>query len=159
MQKKPDIKTRKKLRITMCVFYLLQIVVCTMPFIQDVKFNEDGIVTVASPFNMFILLFSVTSELNEFVVRFSVVCIALILIPIAGFFFCALDKERNLKNIASLICCIAGVVLILGFIPAQYISIGAVIALLLYVILMLLTSFSMVMRLSKDPVDEGKNKK
>ncbi len=37
MVKKLDIKTRKKLRITMCVLYLMELVICTMPFIQDTK--------------------------------------------------------------------------------------------------------------------------
>ena len=69
MVKKPDIKTRKKLRITMCVLYLMELVICTMPFIQDTKVNADGLVTVASPFNMFMMLFggnSFSSSLSDF---------------------------------------------------------------------------------------------
>lgn len=150
MQKRPDIGTRKKLRLAMCVLYLVQIVVCTMPFIQDIKFNEDGLVTLASPFNMFLILFGVTSPLNSFIIQFSIVCIALIIIPVIAFFFCSFDKERNIKNIVSLISCVAGVALILIFVPAKYMSIGAVIAILLYVLIMFLTSVAMVMRLSKD---------
>ncbi len=150
MLKRPDIKTRKKLRITMCIFYLLQILLCTMPFFQDTKFNEDGLVAMASPFKMFMILFGVTTTLSETVITISIISIALIVIPIIGFFFCALDKERNLKNIVSVLCCFSAVFLILAFIPMGNISIGAILAVLFYIILMFLTSFAMVMRLSKD---------
>ena len=85
MVKKPDIKTRKKLRITMCVLYLMELVICTMPFIQDTKVNADGLVTVASPFNMFMMLFGVTSNVDGSFAAFSVVCVVLILIPIINF--------------------------------------------------------------------------
>ncbi len=159
MIKRPDIKTRKKLRITMCVLYLFEVLFCTMPFIQDVKFNEDGLVTMASPFNMFLILFGVTSELDPTVIAFSIVCIALIVLPTIAFFFCALDKERNLKNIVSVICCLTCVILILGFIPAKHLSIGAVFAVLLYIIIMFITSVAMVMRLSKDEPDDNEKKK
>ena len=161
MVKKPDIKARKKLRITMCVLYLLQIVICTLPYFQDIKFNEDGLVTLASPFNMFIILFNVTSPLDSSVVAISVICVALILIPIIGFFFCAFDKQRNLKNIVSVICCFAGVFLIamlLGNENVKFMSIGAVLAILLYIIIMFITSIAMVMRLSKDEEEPAAEK-
>ncbi len=148
MVKKPDIKTRKKLRITMCVLYLMELVICTMPFIQDTKVNADGLVTVASPFNMFMMLFGVTFA------AFSVVCVVLILIPIINFLFCALDKERNLKNIVSVISCFTAVFLILSFIPRQNISIGSIVAIMVYVLIMFITSIAMVMRLSKDVEDK-----
>ena len=87
MVKRPDIKVRKRLRITMCILYLAQIVVCTFPYFQDVRFNEDGLVTMKSPFNMVILLFSVTSDMKGSVVSLAIICMILILIPIIGFFF------------------------------------------------------------------------
>ena len=150
MTKKPDIKTRKKLRIAMCVFYLFEILFCTMPFIQNIKPN--GEIVSASPFFMFTMLFGVTSELDGSVITMCILCILMILIPVIGFFFCALDKERNLKNIVSLLCCLSGVFVIL-MIPHPYISLGAVAAIIFYVIIMLLTSIAMVMRLSKDDGD------
>ena len=162
MVKKPDIKTRKKLRITMCVLYLLEIVICTMPFFQDVKFNEDGIVTMASPFNMLMILFGVTSPLDASIISICVICMALIVVPMVGFLFCALDKQRNLKNIVSVLCCLTGVLLIaimLGNERVRYMSIGAVLAILVYILIMFLTSIAMVMRLSKDEEDVKEPKK
>ena len=159
MVKRPDIKVRKRLRITMCILYLAQIVVCTFPYFQDVRFNEDGLITMKSPFNMVILLFSVTSDMKSSVVSLAIMSMILILIPIIGFFFCALDKERNLKNIVSVICCFGGVFLIAGLLGnenVKYMSIGAVIAILLYIIIMFVTSIAMVMRLSKDSEEDIK---
>lgn len=147
MRKRPDIKTRKKLRIAMCIFYLLQIVICTMPFIHN--FGPDGSITSASPIFMFTMLFGAISGFDSTAITVCILCTVMILIPIIGFFFCAIDKERNLKNIVSMICCLAGVFIIL-IIPRQYISLGAIIAIIFYIIIMLLTSFSMVLRLSKD---------
>ncbi len=159
MIKRPDIKVRKRLRIAMCILYLAQIVVCTFPYFQDVQFNKDGLVAMKSPFNMVILLFSVTSDMKGSVLSLAIISMILILIPIIGFFFCALDKERNLKNIASVICCFAGVFLIAGLLGnenVKYMSIGAVIAILLYIIIMFITSIAMVMRLSKDSEEDIK---
>ncbi len=78
----------------------------------------------------------------------------LILIPIINFLFCALDKERNLKNIVSVISCFTAVFLILSFIPRQNISIGSIVAIMVYVLIMFITSIAMVMRLSKDVEDK-----
>ena len=159
MIKRPDIKVRKRLRLTMCVLYLVQIVVCTFPYFQDVRVNDDGLVAMKSPFNMVILLFSVTSDMKGSVLSLAVISMILILSPIVGFFFCSLDKERNLKNIASVICCFAGVFLIAGLLGnenVKYMSIGAVFAILLYIIIMFVTSIAMVMRLSKDTEEDIK---
>lgn len=161
MVKKPDIKTRKKLRITICVLYLLEIVICTMPFFQDVKFNEDGLVTMASPFNMIMILFGVSSPLDPSVISICIICMALVVVPTIGFLFCAFDKQSNLKNIVSVICCFTGVLLIaimLGNERVRYMSIGAVLAILVYILIMFLTSIAMVMRLSKEDEDSKDDK-
>ena len=86
-----------------------------------------------------------------------ILCLVIILIPVLGFFFCALDKQRNLKNIVSALCCLGAVFAVLS-IPRQFISLGAILAIILYVIIMFLTSVAMVMRLSRD-VDDGDAKK
>ena len=153
MTKKPDIKTRKKLRYAMCVLYLLEIVVCTMPFIH--YFKPDNSILSASPFFMITMLFGVTSGLDGTVITMCVLCIFMMVLPTIGFFFCALDKERNLKNLVSLVCCLAAVFIILN-IPGSYMSIGAVFAIVIYVVIMFLTSIAMVMRLSKDEEEPKK---
>ena len=44
--------------------------------------------------------------------------------------------------------------LILSFIPRQNISIGSIVAIMVYVLIMFITSIAMVMRLSKDVEDK-----
>lgn len=153
MTKKPDIKTRKKLRYAMCALYLLEIVICTMPFVH--YFKPDGSIISASPFFMITMLFGVISGLDATVVTMCVLCILMVVLPTIGFFFSALDKERNIKNLVSILCCLASVFIILN-IPGSYMSIGAVLAILLYVVIMFLTSIAMVMRLSKDEEESRK---
>ncbi len=153
MTKKPDVGRRKKLRYAMCALYLLQIVVCTMPFIQFT--NADGELDSASPFFMFTMLFGVVNGMTSDAMIYCVMCIIIILVPTAGFFFCALDKVRNIKNIASLLLCFIGVYIVLA-VSRRAVSLGAVIALVLYIILMLLTTMSIVMRLSNDEEETDK---
>ena len=57
----------------------------------------------------------------------------------------------------SALCCLGAVFAVLS-IPRQFISLGAILAIILYVIIMFLTSVAMVMRLSRD-VDDGDAKK
>ena len=160
MIKKPDIKVRKRLRLTMCFLYLLQILVCTFPFFHNVHLEADGSWAMVSPFYMVILMFQYMSGFSGPAITASIFCMLLILIPTVGFFASALDKERNIKNIISILCCFGAVFLIatmLGGSNVDYLSIGAVIAILLYIIIMFITSIAMVMRLSKDEdVDPNK---
>lgn len=156
MIKRPDTGARKKLRITMCVLFLFQIIICTFPFIHFMP--KDGDVTTASPFYMVTMLFGSAGALTEDILRYCAISIAVIIIPVVGFFFCALDKEYNLKNIASALCCLAGVYITL-VISRRAVSYGAVMELLLYVLIMLLTSFAMVMRLSKDEEKRDEEKR
>lgn len=133
----------------MCFFYLLEILLCTMPFIHGQKIGAQELIS-ASPFYMVYILFGVMGEMDPGSIVFCVTCIVLILLPVIGFFFCALDKERNLKNIVSVLCCLIGVFLIMFTIPTAYMSLGAILAVLLYIIIMFITSIAMVMRLSND---------
>lgn len=147
MVKKPDIKRRKNLRLAMCALFLLQIVICTMPFYQTL--NDKGQLITQSPFGMIIIFFSVVTEIGSNMISPTILSLLLILIPTAGFFICALDKERNLKNIVSIILCLAAVFIILMF-PKETVSLGAMIAMILYIIISFLTSMAMVLRLSNE---------
>ncbi len=67
-------------------------------------------------------------------------------IPIVGFFFAALDKSRNLKNIAGIVCSIAGVMAIVFIVGPSYLSIGSLGALLLYLATFLVSIFGVFAR-------------
>ena len=151
MNKIPENKTRKRLRLVLCFLYLLEIVMCSFPFYQYV---EDGKLITNSVFEMLSAL-GTGNNVGISDSAFSAVATMLpmnfifVIVPIIGFFFCALDKERNMKNIASLICCLVGVISILTIVTINLLSLGSLIALLLYILISFLSSFSMLARVAK----------
>ena len=130
MLKMPENKTRKKLRITLCVLYLVEIVLCALPYFQYI--DEKNVLHSYSVFD--IMSVWGLSGSNDAVFKYSLFMPIFFIIPIAGFFFCALDKERNMKNIVSIICCLLGVLSILTMV-SYTISLASVIALLLYILI------------------------
>lgn len=155
MNKIAENSTRKKLRITLCILYLFEIVLCTMPYFQ--YSTPDNILHSYSVFDMMSLWGSnvFSSEQGISAAQFSLFMPLLIIIPVVGFFFCALDKQRNLKNIASLICCLLGVISILTMV-SYTISLGSMVALLLYLLICFLTTISIFARYTKSPNEENK---
>lgn len=155
MNKIAENKTRKKLRITLCVLYLFEIVLCTMPYFQ--YSTPDHILHSYSVFDVMSLwgsnVFGSAQSISA--AHFSLFVPVLVIIPVVGFFFCALDKQRNLKNIASLICCLLGVISILTMV-SYTISLGSTLALLLYLLICFLTTISIFARYSKSPDEENK---
>lgn len=147
MVKIPENKTRKRLRLTLCTLYLIQIFLCTMPYIQGN--SSDGKFYAYTVFDM--ILFwggnipdtAAGSAFQTYILFMPVFFI----IPIVGFFFCALDKERNMKNIASIVCCLLGVLSIL-IILGYSLSLGSMISLLLYLVICFLTTMSMFARIT-----------
>lgn len=142
MNKMPENKTRKGLRITLCVMYLFLMVFCALPFIQIVQGDQLVAQTV------FEMLFNVTGAGGEFT-SYALLYSIFFIIPLVGFFFCALDRYRNLKNIVSLICCLGGVVAILAIIPVPYLSLGSLLSLILYIITCFISSLSLMARIAE----------
>lgn len=157
MIKIPENKTRKRLRITMCIFYLIQIYLCTCSYIY-LPISENITENYLSVFGMLSYLGGSfpNVEGGQAFQAYIPFYFIFIIIPVVGFFFCALDKERNLKNIASIICCLLGVVSILLIVTLNLICLGATIALLLYVLTSFITTIAMMARISNDPKKEEK---
>ncbi len=145
-------KTRKRLRITQCVLYLFQIVFCsTFNFVRVVD-PETGNVAFRTVFGMLGYMMSDFSDVVLGAEFASVLPVFFIfpIVPIVGFFFCALDKERNMKNIASLICCLVGVFTITNFLGINMLTYGSVFALINYILISFITAIAMMARLTKD---------
>ncbi len=167
MLKLPDKKTRKGLRITQCVLYLIQIFLCTMTYVRIP--NPEGLdsstpYVYKTVFDMIGLIggtFSgdpTASELSA-IQSYLPLYLIFIIVPVVGFFFCALDKYRNLKNFVSLGCCLVGVVAILTVVSIQFIDFGSTLALLLYLVISFITTVAMMARLNKDDDEEEKKPK
>ncbi len=104
MNKIPENKTRKRLRTAIWVFYLLEIVLCSMPYYQ---YSMDGKIYSNSVFDMLSALGAgndiglPSSEYSAINTMIPLNFIFLV-IPIVGFFFCVLDRKSNMKNIVSI---------------------------------------------------------
>lgn len=158
MNKIPENKTRKRLRITLCIFYLFEIVLCAWPYYGYV---QDGTLVTNSVFEMLSALGTgniIGASSSEFSAITTILPLNFIfvIVPIVGFFFCALDKQRNLKNIVSLLCCLIGVVSILTIVTINLMSLGSLLALLLYILISFISSFSMMARIATDKNKDDK---
>ena len=94
MLKIPENKTIKKLRITQCVLFLMLAVFCSFTFIEIPNPDLSGQNFYATVFDMLGYMGgsfpdTALSESFKSVLPFYFV---FIIIPIVGFFFCALDK-------------------------------------------------------------------
>lgn len=155
MNRIPENKTRKRLRITLCVLYLFEIVLCTMPYFQNI--DSNNVIHSYSVLDMMSYWGGTipNTAAGQSFITYTLFMPIFFIIPIAGFFFCALDKERNLKNVVSVICCLLGVVSIL-LIVSYTISLGSLIALLLYLLICFLTTLSIFARFT-DNSGKGTN--
>lgn len=155
MIKFPENKTRKRLRIAQCILYLLEIYFCTMPFIQGVdsagNFYSYSVLGLIS----FIGGSAPQTAAGAAFLNYVMFSPILMIIPIIGFFFCALDKQRNLKNLVSLACCFAGIIAIIIFVGST-LSLGSLLALLVYLVISFLTTLAMFARISSDNKDTEK---
>ena len=160
MNKIPENKTRKRLRITLCVLYLFQLVFCAWPYyayIQDGKYVSDTVYEMLSALGTGNVTGISDAEYSA-VTQLLPLNFIFVAVPLIGFFFCAFDKERNLKNVVSLILALVGVVSILTIVPINLMSLGSVLALLDYLLISFLSTISIFARytVSKEELEKEK---
>ena len=141
MLKIPENKTRKRFRIAQCIFYALLVMLCSMPYIQgattDGKFFSYSVLDLMS-----FIGGTADGTLGDAFLNYVMYTPILIIIPVIGFFFCLFDRERNIKNIVSLLCCAM--------------SLGAILSILIYLLISFLTTIAIVARFTKDSSDDNK---
>ncbi|MEE1219273.1 MAG: hypothetical protein U0L20_05060 [Ruminococcus sp.] len=157
MLKVPENKTLKRLRITQCILFLALILLCTSTFISG--YDSKGDVYYRTVFDMLSYIGgqvpnSATGQAFSTYVLFYLV---FPVIPTIGFFFCALDKEYNIKNFVSVICCLLGVVSILTIVTLNFIQIGSLLSLLIYLLLSFLSTYAMLARIAQPKSEKDKN--
>ena len=127
-------KSAKRVRITMAVLFFIQVILTTFPFIQG-ETSEGGY--------DYLTAFEVTVRFQGYPdaasIKLAIICGLFILLPLVSFFFCIFDKKSNVKNFVSAACCVICACLI-TFGVGTMISIGAVISLILYVIILFFTA-------------------
>lgn len=154
MLKIPENKTRKRFRIAQCIFYAILVLLCSMPYIQgatsDGKFFSYSVLDLMS-----FIGGSANGELGSAFLSYVMYTPILIIIPVVGFFFCLFDRERNMKNVVSLLCCAAGIVSILA-IAGVAMSLGAILSILIYLLVSFLTTIAIFARFTKDESEDKK---
>lgn len=129
-------KKSKRQRITLAVLYFIQVVLTTFPFMWGI--NSSGEIKQLTAFEIAIQPggYADTSE-----VKMAIIFGILLLFPAVCFFFCVLNKTL-LKNFVSVVCCLTCACIITFGIGAM-IAMGAVVALLLYILILFITTMNM----------------
>ncbi len=134
-------KTSNRLRIAVCILYAIQIFFLTetYSYVIDAK-NVKSI----GGLSCFSLIYK-SIDIGE--IGLAVYSIIMAIIPIAGFFVFAFDKNRNIKNIYGFLSSVLAVFLILATIGG-YIGFGSTMALILYIPIVFLSVMGMFARMT-----------
>lgn len=130
-------KKSKRLRITLAVLYFIQIVLTTFPFMWGQ--NDKGEFKQLTAFQIAIQPGGYNGAQD---IKLAVIFGILLLFPAVCFFFCILNKT-TVKDFLSVACSLV-CSCIITFGIGGMIAMGAVVALLLYVLILFLSTASML---------------
>ncbi|MCQ4021821.1 MULTISPECIES: hypothetical protein [unclassified Ruminococcus] len=121
-------KRTKRIRLAICVFYIITMVMCAFPYVQMKA--PDGSIQFFTVFNM---IFD-GLRLADGTAGIVIYGIILFALPAVGFLFESFDKTRCFKCLTGILCPIAAVALIC-FGPGRMFSLGAMLSILFYIII------------------------
>lgn len=127
--------SERRVRIFLAVLFFLQTVVTPIPFLQGYVESEGGYRTLTA----FNLLVNPGGYALKGAIPCAVVGGILVIFPIVAFFFCVLDSKSLVKFIISGACSVVCAVVI-TFAIGGYLSIGAIITLVLNILCLFMTS-------------------
>lgn len=115
----------KKLRITLCVLFIVNIFCLAMPFVALQDGNEYYQRTALE-----VMSFLTADRWQSL----GAVYLIFIILPLLGLCFALFDKKRNIKCAVAILCSVAGVIAITMMI-GLYLSIGSLISIFIYLII------------------------
>ncbi|MBR1533806.1 MAG: hypothetical protein IJ639_05550 [Ruminococcus sp.] len=137
VEERVESPSERRVRYFLAVMFFLQTVCTAIPFIQGPVEVEGK--TVERTITAFNLLVNPAGYGELGGIPLAVVGAILVIFPIVAFFFCVLDSKSKVKFIISGLCAvICAVVITFSF--ASYISIGALITLVLNVICLFMSA-------------------
>ena len=139
-------KKAKYLRIALAVLYFIQVVLTTFPFTWVV--DSDGNVKELTAFEIAVRPSGYETAQD---IKLALLFAVFVLFPVVCFFFCVLSKGV-LKNFVSFACSIICAALITFGIGAT-IAMGAVVSLLLYVLILFLTTQNLLVTVADSKVE------
>lgn len=139
-------KNTQRLRFTLAIMFLLILIANSFPFFQGIQ--SDGKLFYYTAIDLFLEVTTVVEDASAQSALATVAWSSAIffVLPIVGFFFAILDKERNLKNVAGILCSILGVMAIVFIVGPAFLSIGSLFALLMYLATFLISVFGIFAR-------------
>ena len=119
----------KRLRITLCVLFIVNIFCLEMPFValQDGKVYYQRTALEVISF--------LTADRWQ---ALGATYLVFLILPIVGLLFAIFDKKRNIKCAVAILCSVAGVIAITMMI-GLYLSIGSLISIFVYLIIIVLS--------------------
>lgn len=130
-EKPLETKRTKKIRIAICILYVLVLSYSALPFIQ-IESGENV--------QLFTILNLIFDGFRLGGVGTALYGIFLLLVPVVGFLFESFDKSRAFKCLTGVLCPIIGIAMIC-FGPGLAISIGALFSLLTYLIIFVMSVY------------------
>ncbi len=130
--KSKESKKTKPLRIGLCVLFLIEIILLSMPYLAMV----DNTGNYYSKTMLELILSMNTADMKW--VKLGIVAILYALIPIIGFLFASFDKSSCVKCTVGCLCAFAGIFSITFIIVPQFsgtLAFGAMLAMLIYLII------------------------
>lgn len=140
-------KKTKGLRIFLAILYFIEVVLTTFPFMW-------GPDEVGNPKQL--TAFQIAIQPDGYngwgEIKLAIIFGILVLFPAVCFFFCLLDKSA-LKNFVSFACCIV-CACIITFGIGGMIAMGALVALLLYILILFVSTASLVSQITPVKTEE-----
>ena len=141
----------KKIRISLIVFFIIQTLLTTQPFLRGL--DENGELVYYSALKMISFI-----GYNDQTTRMGLVFIAFLVLPLIALGFQIFDFYYNLKNAVGFIVSALGVIGIVFFIGPSMMGSGSLISLLVYILTAFLSIMGMLARIAKTGPDKTDKK-
>ena len=143
-------KSTKRIRVAQIIFFLIEIFLTSFPFVWGGVISEKSVsaYTVLDIIS-FIGANTGNADKDSMLNTLGLCYTLFLIIPVIAVGFQIFDREYNLKNIAGLLCSAIGITLIIYFVGPQYICIGSVVALIVYLITFFMSFMGMIARCLK----------
>ncbi len=131
-------KGQKRLRIFIAAMYFIQVILTTFPYMRGL--DAEGMPRELTVFGWIIQPGNFQTVEG---VKLTLIFAVFLLFPMVCFFFYCLNKS-NIKNFVSVACCILCVSLITFGIGPANLAGGSLLAMLLYIFILFLTTISLL---------------
>lgn len=135
-------RCRNLRRVLIFLFIVCGYLLSTTFAVDMVEYEGEKVVSYMTAINL-----ALGTLGGDVPVRTNKVAFIFFIIPLVGFFFMFFDKKSNVKNFVGLVCGFLGV-LSISFLIGGNIGIGAMISIIMYFIIAVLSAFGVVLNIA-----------